>query len=77
MNENRTADLDRAGDYAHAADPVEQRDAAHAEKLDGRIEEREGVDRVLVGLHVDLVQLGELRARFLLAVEKLHHAPCR
>ena len=51
------ADFESAGDRAHAAHPVQQRNAAHAEEFNSRKEVGECVDRVFVRFHVDAVQV--------------------
>jgi hypothetical protein len=63
----------RARNHADAADPVEQRHAAHAQKFYSRIKVGKRVNRILVCFHVDAVQFGEFDSRFLFAIEKLNH----
>src|ERR1700693_3148840 len=69
---HQTADSNRPGDYAQPANPIEQRNAPHAEKFDGREKERESINGVLVGLHVHAIEFLELGERFPLAVEELY-----
>ena len=68
------ADRHRAGERPQAAVPEHGDDGQNAQKFDAGIEQREGQNGVFVRLHVHAVQFGKLFARFLLAVEKLHHA---
>jgi hypothetical protein len=68
------ADGDRSGERAQAAIPEDGDNRDDAEELDRWKEEREGQDGVLVGLHVQAVEVGELLARFFLVAEELHDA---
>ena len=76
-DEHADGDRGRQVQHAEAAAPDHQRNGDRREKIDRRVVERVGEDRVLEGDHVLPVDGFEVLVGALFAVEELHHAHAR